>query len=165
MMSKRSPYRLAPSWASAASPGEMERTMRQTVSSQRRPGGNGDIMALFARNPATRRQWPSRSLSRACPAGQISENTGRLLLEADQGCLPDPPMLRQQRGHICPAALMGVQRRQVFRLLCGLRRDGLSSLISKRRGKPSSHRLPAEVRERYADFVQPSRPRSWRSIM
>jgi hypothetical protein len=59
------------------------------------PGGNGDIMALFARNPATRRQWPSRSLSRACPAGQISANTGRLLLDADQECLPD---------HLCLAS-------------------------------------------------------------
>jgi hypothetical protein len=48
----------------------------------------------------------------------------------------------------------------VFRLLCGLKRDGASSLLSKRRGRPSNHRLAAEVRtlalsivrERYADF-------------
>src|SRR5690242_15850723 len=57
-------------------------------------------------------------------------------------------------------ALIGVQRRQVFRLLRGLKQDGATSLLSKRRGKPSNHRLPAEVRtlalsivrERYADF-------------
>ena len=57
-------------------------------------------------------------------------------------------------------ALIGLHRRQVFRLLHGLRQDGATSLLSKRRGKPSNHRLPAEiralalsiVRERYADF-------------
>src|ERR1700688_2479178 len=57
-------------------------------------------------------------------------------------------------------ALIGLQRRQVFRLLRGLAENGAASLLSKRRGKPSNHRLPAEVRtlalsivrERYADF-------------
>jgi hypothetical protein len=56
-------------------------------------------------------------------------------------------------------ALIGLQRRQVFRLLHGLKQDGPGNLLSKRRGKPSNHRLPAEVRilasivrERYADF-------------
>jgi hypothetical protein len=47
-----------------------------------------------------------------------------------------------------------------FRLLRGLKADGTTSLLSKRRGKPGNHRLPAEVRslalslvrERYADF-------------
>jgi hypothetical protein len=56
--------------------------------------------------------------------------------------------------------LLGVRRRQIFRLLRGLRQDGATSLISKRRGRPSNNRLPAEVRdlamslvrERYADF-------------
>src|ERR1700752_434568 len=55
--------------------------------------------------------------------------------------------------------LIGLQRRQVFRLLRGLKQDGATSLLSKRRGKPSNHQLPAEVRtlalsivrERYAD--------------
>ena len=50
--------------------------------------------------------------------------------------------------------------RQVFRLLRGLKQDGATSLLSKRRGKPSNNRLPSEVRtlalsivrERYADF-------------
>ena len=57
--------------------------------------------------------------------------------------------------------LIGLQRRQVFRLLRSLKQDGATSLLSKRRGKPSNHRLPAEVRtlalsivrERYSDFV------------
>ena len=56
--------------------------------------------------------------------------------------------------------LIGLHRRQVFRLLRGLKQEGAASLLSKRRGKPSNHRLPAEVRtlalsivrERYADF-------------
>ena len=56
--------------------------------------------------------------------------------------------------------LIGVRRRQVFRLLRRLKQDGAPSLLSKRRGKPRNHQLPAEVRnlalsldrERYADF-------------
>jgi hypothetical protein len=48
----------------------------------------------------------------------------------------------------------------VFRLLRGLKQDGATSLVSKRRGKPSNHRLPPDVRslalsivrERYADY-------------
>jgi hypothetical protein len=72
-------------------------------------------------------------------------------------------LLRVQSGRLRVAdacGLIGVQRRQLFRLLRGLRRDGATSLLSKHRGKPSNHRLPAEirtlalslVRERYADF-------------
>ena len=56
--------------------------------------------------------------------------------------------------------LIGLRRRQVFRLLRGLRQDGATSLLSRHRGKPSNHRLPSEVRalalsivrERYSDF-------------
>jgi hypothetical protein len=47
-------------------------------------------------------------------------------------------------GDAC--VLIGLQRRQVFRLLRGLKQDGPASLLSKRRGRPSNHRLPAEVR-------------------
>ena len=72
-------------------------------------------------------------------------------------------LLRVQSGRLRVAdacALIGLQRRQVFRLLRGLRHDGAISLLSKHRGRPSNHRLPAEVRalalsivrERYADF-------------
>jgi hypothetical protein len=72
-------------------------------------------------------------------------------------------LLRVQSGRLRVAdacALMGLQRRQVFRLLRGLSQDGAASLLSKRRGKPSNHRLPPEVRalalsivrERYVDF-------------
>jgi hypothetical protein len=72
-------------------------------------------------------------------------------------------LLRVQSGRLRVAdacALIGLRRRQVFRLLRGLRQDGATSLLSKHRGKPSNHRLPAEVRvlalsivrERYSDF-------------
>jgi hypothetical protein len=71
--------------------------------------------------------------------------------------------LRVQSGHLRVAdacELIGLHRRQVFRLLRGLKQDGATSLLSKRRGKPSNNRLPSEVRtlalsivrDRYADF-------------
>ncbi|MGY3341367.1 hypothetical protein ACVWZ4_007329 [Bradyrhizobium sp. USDA 4472] len=58
------------------------------------------------------------------------------------------------------ATVLQLQRRQVFRLLRSLREHGAASLASKRRGKPSNNRMPAQVREltmslvkaRYADF-------------
>src|SRR3954463_12068996 len=58
------------------------------------------------------------------------------------------------------AGLMGVSRRQAFRLLRRVREGGASALASCRRGQPSNRRLPqsvrtlvmAVVRERYADF-------------
>jgi winged helix-turn helix protein len=72
-------------------------------------------------------------------------------------------LLRVQSGclRVSDACVrIGLQRRQVFRLLRGLKQDGAASLLSKRRGQPSNHRLPAEVRtlalsivrERYPDF-------------
>src|SRR5712671_4764836 len=72
-------------------------------------------------------------------------------------------LLRVQSGRLRVSdacVLIGLQRRQVFRLLRGLKQDGATSLLSKRRGKPSNHRLPGEVRtlalsivrDQYADF-------------
>jgi hypothetical protein len=72
-------------------------------------------------------------------------------------------LLRVQSGRlrvVDACALMGLHRRQVFRLLRGLKHDGPTSLLSKRRDKAGNHRLPTEVRtlalsivrERYADF-------------
>jgi hypothetical protein len=72
-------------------------------------------------------------------------------------------LLRVQSGGLRvtdACALIGLRRRQVYRLLRGLKQDGATSLLSRHRGKPSNHRLPAEVRslalslvrERYADF-------------
>src|SRR5215469_18203936 len=56
--------------------------------------------------------------------------------------------------------LLSLKRRQVFRLLAGLKHGGAASLVSKRRGRRSNNRLPEAyrdlalslVRERYADF-------------
>jgi hypothetical protein len=72
-------------------------------------------------------------------------------------------LLRIQSGRLRvedACALIGLRRRQVFRLLHNLKQDGATSPLSKRRGKPGNHRLPSEVRslalalvrERYADF-------------
>jgi len=57
-------------------------------------------------------------------------------------------------------AVLGLSRRQAFRLLRGLREGGAASLVSKHRGRPSNRRLSAAVRdlalalvrERYRDF-------------
>ena len=56
--------------------------------------------------------------------------------------------------------LLGLERRQVFRLLKAYRTEGATGLISKRRGRPSNRRKPEElrdkalaiIRERYWDF-------------
>jgi hypothetical protein len=56
--------------------------------------------------------------------------------------------------------LLGLERRQVFRLLKAYRIDGATGLISKRRGRPSNRRKPEELRtkaltiigEQYWDF-------------
>src|SRR5271163_1557580 len=58
------------------------------------------------------------------------------------------------------AQLLGLERRQVFRLLGAYRAEGAAGLISKRRGRPSNRGKPEEVRtealalirERYWDF-------------
>ena len=58
------------------------------------------------------------------------------------------------------AQLLRLRRRQVFRLLKGVRAEGAASLASKRRGKPSNNKLPSAVRDltmglvkaHYADF-------------
>jgi hypothetical protein len=56
--------------------------------------------------------------------------------------------------------LLGLERRQVFRLLKAYRSEGPTGLISKRRGRPSNRRKPEElrdkalaiIREQYWDF-------------
>jgi len=66
------------------------------------------------------------------------------------------------RLHVTDACgLIGLQRRQVFRLLRCLKRDGAASLLSKRRGKPSNHRLPAEVRTLALSIVREPISRLW----
>src|SRR5206468_4005150 len=58
------------------------------------------------------------------------------------------------------AQLLGLERRQVFRLLKDYRAEGAAGLVSKRRGRSSNRCKPAElratalaiIRERYWDF-------------
>jgi hypothetical protein len=58
------------------------------------------------------------------------------------------------------AQLLGLERRQVFRLLKAYRIDGAAGLISQRRGRPSNRRKPEDlrtkaltvIREQYWDF-------------
>lgn len=58
------------------------------------------------------------------------------------------------------AQILGLQRRQIFRLLSAYRADGVSGLISKQRGRRGNRRTPeldreaalAIIRERYPDF-------------
>jgi transposase len=58
------------------------------------------------------------------------------------------------------AQLLGLERRQVYRLLKAYRAEGPAGLISKRRGRPSNRRKPEElriealsiIRKRYWDF-------------
>src|SRR5215467_13246797 len=84
-------------------------------------------------------------------------------------------LLQVQSGRLRVAdacELIGLQRRQVFRLLRGLKQDGATSLLSQRRGKPSNHRLPAEVRTLALSICGSGMPtlarhwrrRSWQSI-
>jgi Winged helix-turn helix len=69
--------------------------------------------------------------------------------------------LAQRRLTIAAAGqLLGLERRQVFRLLKAYRADGATGLISQRRGCPSNRHKPEALRaralsiigERYPDF-------------
>lgn len=72
-------------------------------------------------------------------------------------------LMRVERGELRvddAAALLGLKRRQIFRLLDRMRAEGAAGLISRKRGKPSNRRHSAKlreqiiaiVREHYADF-------------
>ena len=72
-------------------------------------------------------------------------------------------LMRLDRGEIrIPDAmeLLGLQRRQIYRLLDRLRQEGAAGLVSRKRGRPSNRRysdafraeVVALVRENYADF-------------
>jgi hypothetical protein len=71
--------------------------------------------------------------------------------------------MRVERGELRvadAAALLGLQRRQIFRLLERLRSDGASGLISRKRGRASNwrysdafrDRVITIIREHYSDF-------------
>lgn len=70
---------------------------------------------------------------------------------------------RVERGELRvedAATLLGLKRRQIFRLLERLRTDGAEGLVSRKRGRPSNRRygdafrdqVVALVREHYSDF-------------
>ncbi len=72
-------------------------------------------------------------------------------------------LMRVERGELRvddAAALLGLKRRQIFRLLDRLRTEGAAGLISRKRGRPSNRRhsdalreqIIAIVREHYHDF-------------
>jgi transposase len=72
-------------------------------------------------------------------------------------------LMRVERDELCvtdAAALLGLKRRQVYRLVDRLREDGAEGLISRKRSRPGNRRhsdglrdrIIAIVRERYADF-------------
>jgi len=66
----------------------------------------------------------------------------------------------RQLTQAAAADLLGLSTRQVKRLLAAYRTTGPASVISKKRGQPSNHRLPADIQAhaldllytRYADF-------------
>jgi Winged helix-turn helix len=72
-------------------------------------------------------------------------------------------LMRVERGELRvedAAILLGLKRRQVFRLLERLRTEGASGLVSRKRGRPSNRRhndgfrdrIITIVRENYSDF-------------
>ena len=93
----------------------------------------------------------------------LARELQKVIMLADTRSQASITLLRVQSGRLRvrdACALIGLRRRQIFRLLRGLKQDGATSLLSKHRGKPSNHRLPTAVRalalslvrERYADF-------------
>ena len=50
--------------------------------------------------------------------------------------------------------LLGLERRQVFRLLKPYRMEGATGLISKRRGRPRNRRWPEELRDRALAIIR-----------
>ncbi|RSX97541.1 helix-turn-helix domain-containing protein, partial [Sphingomonas koreensis] len=59
-------------------------------------------------------------------------------------------LMRVERGELRvddAAAVLGLRRRQVFRLLDRLRSDGAAGLVSRKRGRPSNRRYSDAMRE------------------
>ena len=69
--------------------------------------------------------------------------TVRLMSDGELSRLEVLRDLDQKRLTMAAAAqLLGLERRQVFRLLKGYRAEGAAGLISKRRGRRSNRRKP-----------------------
>jgi len=66
-------------------------------------------------------------------------------------------LMRVERGELRvddAAGLLGLKRRQVFRLLDRLRTDGAEGLVSRKRGRPSNRRHKDAFRERVVSLVR-----------
>jgi len=66
-------------------------------------------------------------------------------------------LMRVDRGELRPtdaARLLGIQRRQIYRLLDRLRAEGAAGLVSSKRGRPSNRRYADDFRERVVAIVR-----------
>ena len=71
-------------------------------------------------------------------------------------------LMRVERGELRvedAAILLGLKRRQVFRLLERLRTEGASGLVSRKRGRPSNRRHDDGFHDFLADADPAGRPR------
>ena len=81
----------------------------------------------------------------------MSGVTVRLMSDGELSRLEVLRDLDQRRLTAAAAAqLLGLERRQVFRLLKAYRAEGATGLISKRRGRPSNRRKPEALRDQGA---------------
>lgn len=66
-------------------------------------------------------------------------------------------LMRVDRGELRPtdaARLLGIERRQIYRLLDRLRAEGAAGLVSAKRGRPSNRRYADDFRERVVAIVR-----------
>ncbi len=73
-------------------------------------------------------------------------------------------LMRLDRGEIRVAdvmELLGLQRRQVYRLLDRLRQEGAAGLVSRKRGRPSNRRYSDAFRAEVVALVRGKLCRLW----
>ena len=58
-------------------------------------------------------------------------------------------VLERRLKRVKAAQVLGITARQVRRLCDAYEREGAAALVSKRRGRPSNHRLSEEIQRRY----------------
>ena len=66
-------------------------------------------------------------------------------------------LMRVERGELRvadAATLLGLKRRQIFRLLKRLQTDGAAGVVARKRGKPSSRRYDEAFRDRVIEIVR-----------
>ena len=86
------------------------------------------------------------------------ENAAMVVLAMSHGELSRfDTMKRVERGELRvtdAAALLGLKRRQIYRLLDRLREDGAEGLISRKRGRPGNRRHSGMLRDRIITIVR-----------